>query len=247
VPLASNRTRSRGRAPAGRRTPVGGNALVVHGQSNAVADQGIVLHVGVEGPDLLSWDGSALVAADGDDGQGNEHWIGALGAHIGRQLIDYTVIDECYVFNKAAGGMEISWFEPGGSVNYQTLKDHVAASGIEPTCMVWVQGESDAVNGTTQAAYEASFDNLRAAWMSDWPQLRMIFVVQTSNPAAGADASAVRAAQLNLSLRHHNVHLIETDHITSILELYDGTHYTYLGYRTLGALVRTFIVNGPQG
>jgi hypothetical protein len=241
VPLALNR----GYVRAGRKVPYGGNALVVHGQSNAVADQGITLHIGVEGTDLLSWSGAALVPADGDDGQGNEHWIGALGAHIGRQLVDYTVLDQCYVFSKAAGGMEISWFEPGGSVNYQTLKDHVAASGVDPTCLVWVQGESDALNGTSQSAYEASFDNLRSAWMADWPLLKMILVVQTSDPAAAADASAVRAAQASRSVVHRNVHLVETDHLTSRSEFYDGTHYTYLGYRALAAEVRQRIVDGP--
>jgi len=219
-------------------------SLLINGQSNALAsvlmlktDKNIPhLPNGIEGQDLLSWDGDALVQADGN-GVGKGQYIGPeiglWAAHLGRQLLD-DAGGELVIINRAVGGRSISYFLPGKG-NYELMRDHVQAAGLEPKAYVWSQGENDGASGeaTSSDEYLARLCELHGAVLGDYPTIGRFVVVGTSSATCGGDSSEVRDAQQRFADAHADVVLVDVDDMTGDPLYHTGCHYTYTpGYTT---------------
>lgn len=229
-------------SPAPEPLPI--DALLINGQSNAVASVLMLktdknephLPPGITGPDLLSWDGTALVEADGDaigKGQHTQATIGLWAAHLGRQLLDQSG-GEIVIINRAVGGKPIAYFMPGQG-NYELMRDHVLASGARPKAFVIAQGENDGANGeaTSTDVYFARLCEWRAALLADFPTLTRFVIVETSSATCGGDSSEVRDAQQRFADAHADVVLVDVDDMTGDPLYHTGCHYTYdPGYTT---------------
>lgn len=216
------------------------DAILVSGQSNAVASVQMLMHDkneprlpdGIAGPDLLSWDGAKLVQADGDavgKGKHTGHTIGLWAAHLGRHIIAATG-ERLAVINRGDGGKSLDHFLPGGA-NYALMRDHVLASGVRPRALVMSQGESDGSDlaATSADAYYAGLCEWHAAIAIDYPDA-IVVIVGTSSDTCGGDSSQVRAAQSRFAATHAGVTLLDVDDMTGDADLHTGCHYTYAGY-----------------
>ena len=139
-------------APAKPRTMV----ALVFGQSNA-ANFGESRHTSVTNV-FVFHDGRLIQpAADplpGSNGEGGSVWT-----RLGDRLIAQKLYDRVVFVPSAIGGTEIARWAPGGDLHPLLLKniDDATRSGLKFTHLLWHQGESDAVLGTSGADYKALF------------------------------------------------------------------------------------------
>lgn len=217
------------------------DALLVNGQSNAVASVLMLMEdknephlpLGIEGPDIVSWDGAALVQADGDAVGKGKHvgaTIGLWAAHLGRDIADASN-QTIAIINRGDGGKPIEHFVPGQG-NYEIMRDHVLASGVRPRAIVWWQGENDGALGeaTSSDEYFAGLCELHAAWTQDYPTVGRFVIVSTSSATCGGDSSEVNDAKQRFADAHPNVVYLDIDDLTFEPDMFTGCHYTYPGY-----------------
>ena len=95
----------------------------------------------------------------------------------------------------------------------------------------WMQGEADALLGSTALAYEANLTAFITAVRADFgdPDLPFVFGQITG---AHHEAGLVRAAQAYVAAHVANVALVGTDDLPR--ELAEGLHFTSAGIYTLG-------------
>lgn len=94
------------------------------------------------------------------------------------------------------GGTTIAQWQPTGGVLWQRIvsaKARLDSRGLTPTFITWMQGETDNVLGTSQAAYTASFADLVSGIRALGYNMP-IFISRTTLQG-GVTSSAVRAAQ----------------------------------------------------
>ena len=219
------------------------DAILVDGQSNALGSVYYAnmdkpcLESGVEGQDLLSWSGSALVPADGN-GQGKIYYtdqsIGLWAAHFGRALIEHGW--RAAIINRSVAGKPISYFLPGDmSGHYAEVLLDVQSSKVVPRALVWSQGEADGTLMTSQAAYQSMFATLHKNWLHDFPGIDYFVVIKTAAGACGADTTTVRAAQDDFAHTFDDVTIVDVDDLTGDKTYHTGCHYTYAGYKVFAA------------
>lgn len=91
--------------------------------------------------------------------------------------------------------------------------------------LFWYQGESN----HDEDFYSTHFDNLRAAWKKDLPNLSYIVVVQIRPGCAGPRHAFLRDEQRRLETAYPDVIVLAA----SGLPGHDGCHYAGVGYATL--------------
>lgn len=141
------------------------------------------------------------------------------------------------VVNAAVGGTALlpaaggdNWLATGASSPYGKMLSAVAASGLKPAAIVWIQGEDDAGARVSTADYlhglETLFGRLGAKFGSVPVVIQPLILPQT-----GKDA--IVAAQEAYVASHSNAHLVEPS-----VELLgrDRLHFTPVSYNVLGDL-----------
>jgi hypothetical protein len=99
-----------------------------------------------------------LGCGGGNDSAGNNHhWA----ARLGDKLIAQGVYERVILAPISIGNTPISAWETGGFLNHRiiVLCKRLIATGLTPTMILQHHGESDAVLGTTAAAYTASLNS----------------------------------------------------------------------------------------
>lgn len=94
------------------------------------------------------------------------------------------------------GGTTIAQWQPTGGVLWQRVvsaKARLDSRGLTPTFITWMQGETDNILATAQAAYTASFADL-VSGIRALGYAMPIFISQTTLQG-GVTSAAVRAAQ----------------------------------------------------
>jgi carbohydrate esterase-like sialic acid-specific acetylesterase/hemolysin type calcium-binding protein len=140
------------------------------------------------------------------------------------------------VVNAAAGGTSLlpnggaNWLATGASSPYGKMLAAVAASGLKPAAIVWIQGEQDAGSRVGTADYlhglETLFARLGAKFGSVPVVIQPLILPQTGK-------EAIVAAQEAYVASHSNAHLVSPS-----VELLgrDSLHFTPVGYNVLGDL-----------
>ena len=106
--------------------------------------------------------------------------------------------------------------------------------------ILWEQGTGDTDAGTSQAAYQASWQEMRAAidalgFTGKW------FVAQESLTAGGVTSAAVRAAQAALVDNVRVFALGDTDALGGANRQVDGIHFSDAGNAAVATLFRPAI------
>lgn len=154
---ANDKTISSPRLVAGDRTAV----LILTGQSNATNRMPATYYTptNISKVDLFNqFDGGTYVGTDPLPGCGDwpnsGHWFG----RVADGLINDGVFDRVIMVPMAVGATAIAYHAPGGVLypNMAMVHRRLSAVGLTPTAILWMQGESDTLLGTSQASYSAS-------------------------------------------------------------------------------------------
>jgi Ca2+-binding RTX toxin-like protein len=141
------------------------------------------------------------------------------------------------VVNAAVGGTALlpavggdNWLATGASSLYGKMLSAVAASGLKPAAIVWIQGEDDASAGVGTADYlhglETLFGRLGAKFGSVPVVIQPLIL-----PQKGKDI--IVAAQEAYVASHSNAHLVEPSVELLGRDIY---HFTPVSYNVLGDL-----------
>lgn len=125
---------------------------------------------------------------------------GNISARVADLLVTNNKFDRVIVVPVAIGASSIAQWDTGTlAARIPVAIKRLAARNITPAttgvtfALIWGQGESDAFNGTSQAAWEASFANIKSAAVAAGFSGR-IFVVQETW-GDGITYPTIRAAQ----------------------------------------------------
>ena len=211
--------------------------LFAFGQSNsgnAARDRYVPLHDVVNFNPL---DGKCYRAEDpllGAEGTGGSVW--------GR-LADLLIRDGAYrgvtLVSVGVGGTSIDRWVPGGDLHARL--EHAAAalarSGIQPTHVLWHQGETDVHAGMSGEEYAAKFESLAVALERlgiDAPVFPAVtshcYFEEEDRTEFATAAADIRAAQESLPGRLANVRAgPDTDVIDGPQLRHDNCHFTHKG------------------
>jgi hypothetical protein len=227
---------------------VGGDVIVVQGQSNAVATGGGFANA-FQGPFLRSFgrNSSQAEATSADtswvmaEGEQNinavQGSIGQWAMVMARKLIDETGIPLA-VINGAHGGQAINFFQRNDATplslatNYGRLLTRMRAAGLDQSlrAILWYQGESDNRNAV---GHVNGWTSLYNDWLEDYPSSEELVVIQIRDGCSANDKwyADLRNQQRLLADTLPRVSVMSTTGLNS----HDGCHYAFVdGYEGLG-------------
>jgi Carbohydrate esterase, sialic acid-specific acetylesterase len=131
------------------------------GQSNA-GNWGDGRYTARPGAYMYGDGGQCYQASDpivGTDGAGAGPWARLADLMIGQKAMNGDAIKAVVIINRSVGGSSIKDWIPGGEFNSKlsTSLQDAKLHGFIPNRIVWVQGETDAVDTNSTAAYVEDF------------------------------------------------------------------------------------------
>lgn len=192
-------------------------------------------------------EGSCYRAADpmlSADGRGGSVW-----PRVGEQLLSLGVAREVVFVTLGVSASSVADWAPGGRLHHR-LGDAVAAlraAGLEPTHLLWHQGERDALTGTPAEAYAASFlamlDALRARGVA------APIYVSVASHCRGRSSATIASAQAALVSAARGIRAgPDSDAISDAQDRHDGCHFSAHGLdRLAAAWVAALTAPGPGG
>jgi carbohydrate esterase-like sialic acid-specific acetylesterase len=149
--------------------------------------------------------------------------------------------ERLFIVKHAVGGTALAdYWSPGTGTGYiamtryaTTAKSALTGKGYTVNCigLLWMQGESDAVNQAQANAYCANLSNFFARVRSDWGSASMPIVVgRIADQAELTYRTVVRAAQAEVVAGDGHAALVDTDAYGN-----DGLHYSTNGIVDMGA------------
>lgn len=219
--------------------------FVVAGQSNATsfAPTPYTPSNAAKVDNLSIYDGGLYSAADpllgctilpGGPGVGN--WVGRMADG----LISAGIFQRVILIPVAVGGtMAADWNSQGLTKRLVAAGRRSAAVGLPITAFLWMQGESDTQNGTSQGAYAASLASIIASPRSEgfnapWFVGKCTWLNgAVSSPVQAAQAAAVNGIDIFAGAN--------TDTLGAGSRQGDNTHFTDAGSASVAALWVTAI------
>ncbi len=228
---------------------VAGDAFIIQGQSNAVADmysgssnqQNKNSFIRVYGSGTEGTCNKAWYIADGDASQDDNGNAGQWGLRLAKRLLNNYQIPYA-IFNGANGGRPVSWFlrdnaTPNNpNTNYGRLLQRITETGFKDKipAIFWYQGEADSYSGNSVDGYKQTFMQLQSGWQTDYSMYSSLFIIQIKQ-GCGADAEGVniiQEAHRQLSADISGTAILATNGLKHASEL---CHYGYdSGYKMIG-------------
>lgn len=219
---------------------VAGDVFIIQGQSNAVANsyngsasdhQNNFIRVYANGTDNASnlTDKDEWYIGQGDGGSGSNGNTGQWGLKLASFLVSSNNIPVA-IFNGANGGRPISFFlSPNdyttslGS-NYGRLYYRLNKTGLTNyiRAIFWNQGEGDG-GKTPTTVYKNRFTELRNSWLTDYPNIKKFYILQTKN-GCGGRVMEIKEAQRQLAYENSDIAIMSTSAATHHT---DNCHFTF--------------------
>ncbi len=219
--------------------------LFTFGQSNAANEGRDRYLAGDAVANFNPFDGKCYIAQDpllGAYGPAGSVW-----GRVGDQLIAEGLFDRVLIIAIGVGGSSIARWTQEGDLNTRIgfALDGLARHGIEPTHILWHQGEADRALGTARAAYVDAFGSIvdtfrnRGVVAPLYPAIAtycyMFDLAHMDDYAE--ETKAIRAAQQSLPDEFAGVLPgPDPDQITGPAYRHDNCHFTHLGMRRHAAL-----------
>jgi hypothetical protein len=225
---------------------VAGDVFIVQGQSNAEANERSgsasannsnfirVYASGTEnGTNLQNNDNWFVAQGDGHkETNGN---AGQWGLKLAKMLQDDLKIPIA-IFNGAHGGQPIEFFQAPGnyatstSSNYGRMYYRLNKTGLKANVrgILWSQGEANSFgSGLATQSYMNLFNDLKTAWLNDYPNIEHFYVFQTRDCDCGTTAAGrlkIKEAQRLLAINDATISIMPT---TGMLLASDNCHYPF--------------------
>lgn len=229
-----------------RRNLTCGEVFLINGQSNAVAAD--FQWEGLGNTLMSNWVRTfGTTNSDPFNLQTDRHWdlaeaellmshagVGQLGLHLGTDLVTQLQVPVT-IINGAENGTSIlahqrnDYFPTDPNTIYGRLliRSQRARAAYQARWMIWYQGEKDSGMADN---YTDDFGELYADWLTDYPALEQIYVVQT-RAGCGNDlvGDGVREALRTLPSLFPSVNIMSSTAVPG----HDGCHFGFLGYDVL--------------
>lgn len=241
---------------------VAGDVYIIDGQSNAVAFQrsGATSASILESPFIRSFASGIANISVGN----NLNWyqgsadgthttngnIGQWGAKMANILMnDYQI--PIAVFNGAFGGSRISYHARRDDLptdlatNYGRLLYRLQQAKLadKVRAIMWYQGESDAKFAMSLQTYKSYFCNMYKGWMTDYPNIEKLYIVQIRKSCNGHAYyfGRIQEAHRQLARELPNTSLMTAKGVPL---WNDDCHFPYLnGYEKIGERMANMIKN----
>ena len=225
---------------------VAGDVFIVQGQSNAEANE----RSGSAGANNSNF--IRVYASGTENGtnlQNNDNWFvaqgnghketdgnaGQWGLKLAKMLQDDLNIPIA-IFNGAHGGQPIEFFQAPGnyatstSSNYARMYYRLNKTGLKANVrgILWSQGEANSFgSGLAIQSYMNLFNDLKTAWLNDYPNIEHFYVFQTRDCDCGTTAAGrlkIKEAQRLLAINDATISIMPT---TGMSLASDNCHYPF--------------------
>lgn len=163
------------------------------------------------------------------------HWAGILAD----SLITAGIAARVIIVPFGIGGSQIADWQVGGANNprFAVMARRLALAGLAPSCIMWEQGESDNLGGTTQAQYTTRLASMLSTIQTLWPTVPT-FVAQASwiNGTTSAAVVAAQAAAVSHPLVWAGPN---ADSLNATNRQSDNTHWNNTGAAAIAGLWKT--------
>ena len=215
--------------------------LLTFGQSNS-ANFGQVRHnAGENVVNFNLHDGKCYRSEDplfGADGDGGSVW-----GRLGDQLIESDAFDRVLILPFGIGGTPLRDWTTGGRLHPRVVNaaQQLKLAGIEPTHVLWHQGENDARDGTSSAEYIQMFAEL-VGTLRDYGINAPVFpAVASICKDLGSDT--IRSAQRALPDYIEGVYPgPDTDTLSDMTDRHDFCHFSDTGLQAHAELWKEVIL-----
>ncbi|MDN3492729.1 sialate O-acetylesterase [Winogradskyella bathintestinalis] len=229
---------------------VAGDVFIVQGQSNAEANSRNGSANANQSPFLRVY---ASGTENGGNLQNNDNWFyaegdrhkdidgnaGQWGLKLARMLMDDLQIPIA-IFNGAHGGQPIEFFQAPNDYststasNYGRMYYRLNKTGLKNNvrAILWSQGEANSFGtGLATQSYVNLFNDLKADWLNDYPNIEHFYMFQTRDCDCGTTSGGrlkIKEAQRLLALNDATISIMPT---TGMTLHNDNCHYPYInGY-----------------
>lgn len=243
-----------------------GDAYIITGQSNAVADvqdnpetsDWIRSFGNMGGGNGKGWTNAVRGSASGDLGR-----IGYWGFDVARELVAKYRVPIC-IFNGAVGGTRIDQHQPNPADHadpqtiYGRLYARIVAARLTHGIrgLLWYQGENNqgAASPTGDEdwkSYQSYFVDLAAAWKQDYPNIQHYYVFQFWPDACAMGGT--HAADMTGEVIRTLPHLFSNLRIMSVLGIVSpgsgrgNCHFAWQGYAQVASLITPVIERDNYG
>lgn len=210
--------------------------LVVAGQSNASNNEGTAYTPAnpTKIDNLNIYDGAIYVASDPLLGTANDNSSlgpGNVATRIADTLITNNKFDRVIIVSIAFSATAVADWATGLEYDrFRVAVSRMAAKGLTPTAVIWMQGENDNQLGTTSSAYQASLttviNNARAAGMSS----AVPWFIAKESYINGTTSAQVVSGQTSIVNSGNAVYAgPNLDAFTSASRQADNTHFNATG------------------
>ncbi|MBO8444210.1 MAG: hypothetical protein IAC23_00750 [Bacteroidetes bacterium] len=161
---------------------------------------------------------------------------GSVWTRLADMMIDSGMADSVTIAAIAVGATDIASWSEGGflyGMLTETL-DRMLADGIVPDYILWHQGESDNIAGTSEEDYVKRFESIRKAFRDRGIEAPIYIAVASYHPDCIADNNGndtnVRNAQKHLAQKYKDIHQgPDTDKLDKCMYRHDGVHFSSKG------------------
>lgn len=225
---------------------VAGDVFIVQGQSNAEANERSG-SAGANNSNFIRVYASGT--ENGSNLQNNNNWFiaqgngnketngnaGQWGLKLAKMLQDDLKIPIA-IFNGAHGGQPIEFFQAPGnyatstSSNYGRMYYRLNKTGLKANVrgILWSQGEANSFgSGLATQSYMNLFNDLKTAWLNDYPNIEHFYVFQTRDCDCGTTAAGrlkIKEAQRLLAINDATISIMPT---TGMSLASDNCHYPF--------------------
>lgn len=180
---------------------------------------------------------------------------GQWGLHLGRLIVDSIQIPVA-IFNGACGGTPISYYERLSNYktnlysNYARLYYRLSFTGLENNvrAILWCQGETDALDGTTTAKWLSEFDTLEHSFGQDFPGFEKTYIFQTRNGCGATITNDMHIKEAQREAAVQNNTDIEIMPTSALRQDTGDCHFDYHGgYEIFGNRIYDLIARDLYG
>ena len=170
-------------------------------------------------------------------------WLGSVWGRLGAQLIESDAFDRVLILPFGIGGTPLRDWTTGGRLHPRVVNaaQQLKLAGIEPTHVLWHQGENDARDGTSSDEYIQMFAELVSALRDYGVDAPVFPAVASICKDHGSDT--IRSAQRALAEQIPGVYPgPDTDSLSDMKDRHDFCHFSDTGLQAHAELWKEVIL-----
>ena len=169
----------------------------------------------------------------GATGEGGSVWN-----IVADKMIEEKIAKSVTIIPIGVGGVEISAWAKGGFLHEKLIStvEQIKEKGIKPDYILWHQGESDNIAGTSTEEYIARFETIREVFRSRGIKAPIVIAIASYHPNLVEKDKGfnenIRKAQKQLAEKYDDIFIgPDTDNLDKVYQRADGIHFSTVGQK----------------